>query len=72
MRMRGDTIATIATYLHRFVNRETLQTHYGASQQLKEGKDVERLIKKDHCLHHRATGALAALNFNDLFIARIS
>ena len=45
--MRGDTIATIATYLHRFVDRETLQTHYGASQRLKEGKDVERLIKKE-------------------------
>ena len=45
--MRGDTIATIATYLHRFVDRETLQTHYGASQRLKEGNDVERLIKKE-------------------------
>ena len=45
--MRGDTIATIATYLHRFVDRETLQTHYGAIQRLEEGKDVERLIKKE-------------------------
>ena len=66
--MRGDTIATIATYLHRFVDRETLQTHYGASQRLKGkkgcGETYQERSVTDHCLHHRATGALAALNFN--------